>query len=348
MVFDNPEFDGHERVAFATDAKFGLQAIHATHRKRHGVGAGGIRMRSYPTAKDALTDALRLSRAMTYKFVLADLPAGGAKTVVIGDPATDKTRDLLKAPGRYIEDLHGAYLGGPDVGTNGDDMAVIGEETSYVAGRSNEPGSTAVPIALGVVNGMRAVANFAFGGDDPNGVSVAVQGSGGVGSRVCGLLADAGAHVVVADVNADAAASIAEKTGTKVVDAQEILFVDADILSPCALGAILNEQNIPRLKARAICGAANNQLATKADGERLKERGISFVPDYVVSSGGAIGGFHELGYIDAAQRDQKLAQIYDTTLRTLELARRDSVSTEVAAQNLAVAILETSSNGASE
>ncbi len=347
MVFDNPEFDSHERITFVTDSKSGLRATNATHRARYGVGAGGIRMRPYPTTEDALTDVLRLSRAMTYKFVLANLPAGGAKTVVLGDPETDKTRDLLNAIGRYIENLNGAYLGGPDVGTNGDDMEVIGEETSYIAGRDNDPGSTATPTALGVVNGIRAVAKFALGRDDLSGLKVAVQGAGGVGSRVCGLVADAGARVAVADVDAAAAAAVAKKTRAEVVDAREILFIDTDILSPCALGAILNEQNILRIRARAICGAANNQLATKADGDRLKERDISFVPDYVVSSGGAIGGFHELGYIDAAQRDQKLAQIYDTTLRTLKLAQRDGVSTEVAAQNLAVAMLETSNNDAS-
>ena len=307
-----------------------------------------MRMRPYPTTEDALTDALRLSRAMTYKFVLADLPAGGAKTVIIGDPGTEKTNELLMSLGRYIESLHGAYLGGPDVGTNGDDMEVVGEETSYIAGRTDDPGSTATPTALGVLYGMRAVAKFALGSDHLDGITVGVQGAGGVGSRVCGLLADAGARILVADTDAGAAAVVATQTGAEVIGAHEVLDADVDILSPCALGGILNAQTIPKIKARAICGAANNQLATKADGERLKEREVSFVPDYVVSSGGAIGGFHELGYIDASQHDRKLAQIYDTTLRTLELARNESISTEVAAQRLAIAMLETANNGAGD
>ena len=345
MVFENPEFDAHERVAFVTEAACGLKAINVIHRTRHGVAGGGIRFYPYPASDDALTDALRLSRAMTYKFVLADLPASGAKTVVIGDPETDGGRDLFTSLGRYIESMRGAYLGGPDVGTSPEDMEVIAEETQYIAGRGGQPGSTAAPTAKGVLNGMRAMAKFALGADELNGMRVVVQGAGGVGSRLCKLLVDAGAQVRIADLVDAAAKRVANETGATVIAASDALFIDTDILSPCALGAILNEQSIARLKARAICGAANNQLATQADGDRLTARGIAFAPDYVVSSGGAISGFRELGYISAQQHDQKLEQIYDTTLRTLALARDEGVSTEDAALRLARAKLENSGNG---
>ena len=340
MVFENLEFDNHERVAFITDAKCGLTAVNAIHRTRHGTSGGGIRFYPYQTSGEAVTDALRLSRAMSHKFALAGLPAGGAKTVIIGDPTIHKTDDLLRSLGRYIESLSGSYLGGPDVGTNRDDMEVIARETTHVAGRGNQPGSTAAPTAVGVFNAMRAVAKSALGADTLAGLNIVIQGAGGVGSRLCKLLVDASAAVRISDVIDLAARAAAEAAGAEVIEADRALDATADILSPCALGAVLNEASIARLNVGAVCGAANNQLATEADGDRLVARGITFVPDYVASAGGAISGFHELGFIDAEQHDNKLEQIYDTTLKTLELARHEGISTEIAALRLAQEILQ--------
>ena len=345
MVFENPEFDNHERVAFITDGKCRLSAINVVHRTRHGTAGGGIRCYPYRSSTDAVTDALRLSRAMSHKLALAALPAGGAKTVVIGDPAVCKTDDLLRSLGRFIESMGGAYLGGPDVGTNRADMEVIAKETSYVAGRGHHAGSTAEPTAVGVFNAMRAVAKFAFGADTVAGLSVVIQGAGGVGSHLCRLLTNAGAVVRIADIADATAKSVAEETGAEVIGADAALSTAADILSPCALGAVLNKESIARLNVRAICGAANNQIATEADGDRLAARGIAFAPDYVVSSGGAISGFLELGFIDATQYDNKLQQIYDTTLKTLELAHTDGISTETAALKLAQQILQSEGDG---
>ena len=301
MVFDHPEFDNHQQVAFVRDERSGLTAIVAIHYLRGPSAGGGVRFRPYPTIDAALTDVLRLSRAMTYKMVLAGLPMGGAKSVIIGDPTTEKTEAALTAFGRYVDSLGGRYTAGPDVGTNADDMEILSRVTDHVAGRASGGGSTAPPTAVGVFNGIRATAAAAFGGETLDGKRVAVQGAGGVGSHLVGLLTDAGATVLVADVDQDAAESVARRYGATVVAADGILAADVDILSPNAVGGILNADTIPTIKASAICGGANNQLAHSDDGTTLAERDILWAPDYVVSAGGALAGSFEIGHITEAQ-----------------------------------------------
>lgn len=320
MVFDHPEFDGHQQVTFVSDEQSGLRAIVAVHHLRGLTAGGGVRFRPYESIDEALTDVLRLSRAMTYKMVLAGLPMGGAKSVIIGDPATDKTPALLRAFGRYADSLGGRYTAGPDVGTDADDMEILAEVTDHVAGRASGAGSTAPPTAIGVFNGIRATAAAAFGGETLDGRRVAVQGAGGVGSNLVGHLVEAGAEVVVADTDRAAAEAVAERHGATVVDADDILCADVDILSPNAVGGILNAKTVPTIKASAICGGANNQLASTADGVTLAERGILWAPDYVVSAGGAIAGSWELGHITEAERDAMLDAIFSTTLDLLNEA----------------------------
>ncbi len=340
MVFDHPEFDSHQQVTFVRDERCGLTAIVAIHHVRGPSAGGGVRFRPYDSIHDALTDVLRLSRAMTYKMVLAGLPMGGAKSVIIGDPVADKTPELLTAFGRYVASLGGRYTAGPDVGTNAEDMEVLASVTDHVAGRASGAGSTAPPTALGVFNGIRATAAAAFGGETLDGRLVAVQGAGGVGSNLVGHLVDAGAKVVVADVDRLAAEAVAERFGASVVGADEILTVEADILSPNAVGGILNPDTIPTIRASAICGGANNQLAGTSDGVALAERGILWAPDYVVSAGGAIAGNHEVGHITDAQRDAAIDAIFSTTLDVLTEALARQRPTDVVAGDRVRSLLE--------
>ncbi len=345
-MFDHPEFDDHQQVTFVSDAPTGLRAVVAIHHRRGPSAGGGVRFRPYGSTADALTDVLRLSRAMTYKMVLAGLPMGGAKSVIIGDPNTDKTPELLTAFGRYVASLDGRYTAGPDVGTDADDMEVLASVTDHVAGRASGAGSTAPPTALGVFNGIRATAAAAFGGETLEGRRVAVQGAGGVGSNLVGHLVAAGAEVIVADVDQAAAERVAEQFGATTVDATEILSTDVDILSPNAVGGILNADTIPAIKATAICGGANNQLARSSDGVALAERGILWAPDYVVSAGGAIAGSREVGHITDAQRDAMLDAIFSTTLDVLNEAIARGLPTDDVARERARSLLaEEASDG---
>ncbi|MEM9531754.1 MAG: Glu/Leu/Phe/Val dehydrogenase dimerization domain-containing protein [Pseudomonadota bacterium] len=336
MSFDHPEFDGHEQIIWFHDEATGLKAITALHRQRGGAALGGIRFRAYASTDEALTDVLRLSRAMSYKWALSGLAYGGGKSVVIAT-AEEKTPELLRAMGDCIESLKGRYVGAPDVGSNASDMAIIRERTRHVAGL---PGSdTSVPTARGLYYAIESMAQQQLSRDSVAGVHVAVQGLGGVGGRLCRHLADAGVTLTVADVNSELAGQVASDCGGQVVSPEEILAVEADVLSPCALGAVLNEQSIPGIRARLICGAANNQLATPEDAERLRAAGITWAPDYVASAGGIIGGSVELGDIDAEECEARLRGIGTTLAEVLDRAARDGINTDAAAQAMASAIL---------
>jgi leucine dehydrogenase len=323
MIFEHPDFDAHERVVLVHDRPSGLRAIIALHHTRHGMPAvGGVRFRSYASESHAMTDALRLSRAMTYKNVLAELPAGGGKSVILGDPSTEKTRELLLAFGRAVEALAGAYLCGPDVGTGPEDMDVIAEETRFVGATTDQMGSTGPPTAAGTFKGLQALTRHTLRRDGLEGVRVAVQGTGAVGGELARLLADAGASIVVADVDPDAAQRVAEVTGAEIVDPSEILFVPADLLAPCALGGVLSRETIPRLRVRGVCGAANNQLERAEDARLLRARGIHLVPDFVASAGGVIAGLAAAGLYPADEMSSKLDGIYQRSLEIL--ARADA------------------------
>jgi leucine dehydrogenase len=343
VIFDHPEFDGHERVLHVLDPSVGLRAIVAIHRGRGGMAAGGVRFRPYASEEVALADVLRLSRAMTYKNVLAELPLGGAKSVIFGDPARDKTPELLRAFGRIVESLGGTYMCGPDVGTSSEDMDVIASETRHVGATTRQMGSSAPPTAAGVFRGLEALATHLFGSRDLRGLHVAVQGAGAVGSDLADRLVAADARITVADVDLDATARVAARTGASVVPPEEILSVDADLLSPCALGGVLSSESIPGLLVQGICGAANNQLATEADGRRLWDRGIAFVPDFVASAGGVIAGAAAAHLYDPREMRGKLDGIYDRALAILRRADAEGRPPSEVARRMAEEALESES-----
>jgi leucine dehydrogenase len=332
MTFDHPDFDHHVRITFFHDPGTHLRLINAQHRLLSGRCAGGIRFRSYSSEADALTDALRLSRAMTRKFALANLPMGGGKTVVIGDPSRLKSPGLLRSLGSFVHSFAGQYLGGPDVGLGATDMQVIGEVTPYVGGRARD---TSTPTAIGTFKAIQALAHFLFGAQGLAGKSVAVQGAGAVGRQLCVLLKSVDARLIVADVDPAAAAAVAREVGAEIAPPEEILRSKVDIVAPCALGGVLNRVTIEQMQARGVCGCANNQLATGEDAQRLYERGIVFVPDFVASAGGVIGGAVEIGLIDQAGYEQRLERIYATTLEILGQARDRGLSPNTIAESSA-------------
>jgi leucine dehydrogenase len=289
--FDHPAFDDHEEVAFFAGEPSGLRAIVAIHRiSALGGSGGGCRMWPYRSTDDALTDALRLSRAMSYKLALMDLPAGGAKVVVIGDPIRGKTEALLRALGRAVETLHGRFIVAEDVGTTPDDMRIIGQETPYVL---RQQGDTAAATAYGVLLGMRDAVRHRLGVSDLDGLRVGVQGAGRVGLALCRLLADAGARVLVSDVRDERTALASRDLGVEVADGRALLEQELDVLAPCAMGGVLDDVTIPRLRCAVVAGSANEQLAESRHAALLSSRAVLYVPDFVHNAGGVLAASDE-------------------------------------------------------
>lgn len=290
-VFDHPEFDHHQQIVFGSDEPSGLRAIIAIHDTNRGPALGGLRIFPYESDAEALTDVLRLSRGMTYKSALADLPLGGGKAVIIADPRRDKTPELLRAMGRLVDGLGGAYITAEDSGTGEADMRRIAEVTEHVGGLPRHGAASGDPspfTAWGVFCALKSAVRHGLGRDDLAGVRVAVQGVGNVGAHLARHLHAAGARLVLTDVDAAALAHLAEELGAEAVAPAAIADAEVDVFAPCALGAALSEAVVDRLKARVVCGAANNQLATPAIAERLMARGILYTPDYVANAGGVI------------------------------------------------------------
>jgi leucine dehydrogenase len=309
-VFDHPEFDHHEAVHFFDDEASGLKAIIAVHSTALGPAAGGCRYWHYDVADDALTDALRLSRGMTYKNAVAGLPVGGGKSVILRNPAEDKSPDLLRAFGRAVDSLAGQYITAEDVGMSVEDMCTVSTETRHVSGLAQADGATGGDpspwTALGVFLGIEAAVQTRLDRESLAELKVAVQGVGHVGQKLCQLLHDAGAELLIADVNPRNIEAALKAFPATEVPAREILFADVDVLAPCALGNVLNAETIPRLKAAVVAGAANNQLSIEADGDLLAERNILFAPDYVINAGGIISVTHEYfqkGSVEAVDAD---------------------------------------------
>ncbi len=338
-MFDKPAFAGHESVHHFFDAATGLRAIIAVHSTARGPAAGGCRMWNYETADQAFVDALRLSEGMSYKNAMADLPLGGGKAVIWGNSKTDKTPDLFRALGRAIETLNGVYWSAEDVGVSVHDMAYAAEETKYVAGLPTGKAASGDPspvTARGVFLGIKATALRAFGTDDLNGRHIAVQGVGHVGGYVCGHLVKAGARLTITDVNQETLKAVAAATGASVVAPDAIYDVDADIFSPNALGAIVNPETIGRLKVKAIAGGANNQLSTPEMGDRLKQKGVLYAPDYVINGGGIINVAAEIaGAYDPAWVEGKVQRLVQTLGEVLDQAKTEDRATNRVADELA-------------
>ncbi|MBD8548769.1 Glu/Leu/Phe/Val family dehydrogenase [Sphingomonas sp. CFBP 8760] len=310
-----PDFDDHEGVHLFTDPVSGLRAVIAIHSTKLGPAAGGVRFWHYADSDRAITDALRLSRGMSFKNAMAGLDLGGGKGVVLAaNPGDTITTEQLEAFGRVVESLGGRYVTAEDVGMSEDRMKVIAGQTRYVSGlpvASGAAGGDPGPYtAHGVYLGVKAAAARGLGATDMKGVRVAVQGLGSVGGGLARLLAKDGAVLTLADVNEMRAESLAAELGATAVPAEAILIQDVDLFSPNALGAILTEQSIAELRAKVIAGGANNQLATRADGLRVHERGILYAPDYVINAGGIINvGLEYLGHGDEAEVMARIAKI---------------------------------------
>jgi leucine dehydrogenase len=320
-VFDHAEFDDHESLHFINDVATGLRAIIAVHSTVLGPAAGGCRRWSYASDADALTDALRLSRGMTYKNAVAELPFGGGKAVILAADDAPKTPELLSAFGRAVNSLCGSYVTAEDVGMSVDDMRYVLQQTRYVSGlpqSGDSAGGDPSPwTALGVYLGIEAAVSVRLGKDSLDGLTVAVQGVGHVGMHLCQLLHDAGAKLIVADVNRENLTAVSKAMPVEIVAPAEILYADAEVLAPCALGNILTTATIPNIKAKIIAGAANNQLSTLADGARLSAREILYAPDYVINAGGIISVSHE--YYGNSSEEQVRADVkkIPTRLRAL-------------------------------
>jgi leucine dehydrogenase len=313
MMWSHPDFDAHEAVHFFTDPASGLRAIIAIHSTHRGPSSGGVRFWHYAHEGDALTDALRLSRGMSYKNAMADLPVGGGKGVILSD-GSPKTQAQLLAFGAAIDSVGGRYVTAEDVGMSEADMTTIAQATRHVSGlpvAAGQAGGDPGPVtALGVYLGIKAAVAEGLGRDDLSGVHIAIQGVGSVGGGTARRLAADGARLTLADANAEKAQALAQELGARAVGADEIMTVAADVFSPNALGAILDEQSIPRLAAGIVAGGANNQLATAADSQRLHGRGILYAPDYVINAGGIINVATEyFGLGDRADVEARVARI---------------------------------------
>ncbi|MHA7832923.1 MAG: Glu/Leu/Phe/Val family dehydrogenase [Algiphilus sp.] len=329
-LFDHPEFDQHESVLFGFDADSGLRALIAVHSTRLGPSLGGCRMVPYPDDNAALTDVLRLSRGMSYKAALADLPQGGGKSVILGDPRAHKSDALMRAMGRLVERAAGRYIVAEDSGISVADVVRMSEETTHVAGvpvpGTPVDGDPSPATARGVWMALRAAWQRLDGRDGPagaelRGVGVAVQGCGKVGARLVQYLVDAGARVWICDAHAPTAEACAAATGAEIVAPEAIYDVPADIFAPCALGAVLNARTIPRLRARLVVGAANNQLATAEDDDRLRAAGVVYAPDYVVNAGGIIDiHYQRQPRYDPDTMQAHLARIPEVLVRILDTA----------------------------
>lgn len=339
-VFSANDFDRHEQVVFCNDAESGLRAIIAIHNTALGPALGGCRMWNYASDADALTDALRLSRGMTFKAALAGIPYGGGKSVIIGDPERDKTPALLRAMGRAVHSLGGRYLTAEDVGTTVEDMDVLRTVTPYAHGVSDGSGNPSPATAYGVYLGIRAAVAHRLGKRNLAGVHVAIQGLGNVGMRLCEYLAEDGAVLTVADINPEAVAHAVKHFNAVPVGVDEILKVEADVIAPCALGAILNDDTISALRAAIVAGGANNQLARSDHGDALLRRGILYAPDYVINAGGVIDVVNEGPDYTEEKVLRQVDGIYDTAMRVFAESAASGMATNDVARAMAIARIE--------
>lgn len=342
-VFEHPAFDDHEKLLFATDPATGLKAILAVHSTARGPAVGGCRMWRYDSSADAVTDVLRLSQGMSYKNIMADLPIGGGKSVIMRPEGDFDRQALFEAFGRALEALGGVYISAEDVGVSPDDMVAARRATRHVVGLPDGTGDPSPVTAKGVFLGIQACAKRGFGSEDLSGRKIAVQGATGhVGAYLVRHLAEAGADLFLADINEPALKKIAEETGAAIVEDPDAIYdVEADIFTPCALGAVINPDTVDRLKVKVVAGAANNQLLTREMGAELQKRGILYAPDYVINAGGIINVMGEIDTrFDAKWVEGKLQTLKSTLGEILDKAENEGrpaniVSDEIARDRLA-------------
>ena len=338
-IFDQLAAYAHEELVFCREDAFGLRAIVAVHDTTLGPALGGCRLYDYASEADAIRDVLRLSRGMTYKAAVAGLDLGGGKSVIIGDPST-KSEAMFRAFGRFVESLGGRYITAEDMNIGIGDLLLVRHTTKWVTGLSREMRGSGNPspyTARGAFHGMRAVLAEAFGSPSFKGRRVLIQGVGAVGGRLAELLKEAGAHVVICDINEARVQELCAKHGYEGVADSKHLEVHCDVYAPCARGATINDTSIPHLRCKAIAGVANNQLLEPRHGDVLRSKGILYAPDYVINAGGIINVSFELlpGGYDEAKAVAKIDRIYDNLRQVFAIAREQQVSTHVAADRLA-------------
>jgi len=336
-LFETIHTTEHEQVIFCHNKDAGLKGIIAIHNTTLGPALGGLRMWPYATEQEALEDVLRLSRGMTYKAAVAGLNLGGGKSVLIGDPRTDKSEALFRAFGRFIDSLNGRYITAEDVGIDVNDMEYVFQETDNCVGVHQVHGGSGDPspfTAYGTLQGIRASLQRQFGNEEVGDYTYAVQGVGHVGMELVKLLRNEGAKVFVTDINEKAVAE-AVQLGCEAVELDDIYEVDADVFCPTALGAVINEQTIPRLKFKIVCGAANNQLATDECGDELERRGILYAPDYAVNAGGLMNVSIEFEGYNRERAKRMMRTIYYNVSKIFQIAERDGIPSWKAADRMA-------------
>jgi leucine dehydrogenase len=343
-IFETLSNLGYGELHFGHDATSGLRALVGIHSTRLGPAIGGSRIRYYDSEADAIDDVSRLAQGMAYKAAVAKLPHGGGKAVIMA-PAdlqkwpAEKRAALFRAFGAFVDNLGGRYITTEDSGTSTSDMDVVRTTTKHVLGTSIDKGGSGDPspfTALGCRRGIEAIANHVFGKPDLKGLHVAVQGVGHVGAHLAHELAQAGAKLTICDVDPARRSAVATELGATIVDVEQILEVECDIVAPCALGGALTEAVVPKLKCKAVAGAANNQLRTPAVGKALDARGIFYAPDYVITGGGLINVAQEYAGYDAAAARTKTMAIYDTIKDIIERSRREKTQPEVIADRIAL------------
>jgi leucine dehydrogenase len=335
-LFDMMAEMGHEQLLFCRDEAAGYRGIIAIHSTALGPAVGGTRFWNYSSEEEAIVDALRLSRGMTYKCAAAGMALGGGKAIIIAGDESAEREKLFRAHGRFVERLGGRYITAEDVGTGPADMKYIALETRHVGGLTGQGAGDPSPwTALGAFRAMQAAAKYRWGSDDLRGKRVAIQGCGNVGHNLARELHEAGARLIVSDLDPERMKAAIEEFGAATATPDSIHAVTADIFAPCALGGIINDETIPQLKVEIICGAANNQLLEPKDGDALEARDILYAPDYVVNSGGVLSGGADLfGWSLEKVRAEVLA-IYDTLLSVFEIAKAETIPTYKAADRFA-------------
>ncbi len=334
-LFENVGEMGHEQVVFCHGKDPDIKAIIAIHDTSLGAAMGATRLYPYVNEEAALKDALRLSRGMTYKAACANIPVGGGKAVIISK-VEHKTDDLLRAYGRFVESLNGRFITGQDVNLTPEDVRTISQETKHVVGVEEKSGGPAPVTAWGVFLGLKAAASFQLKTQSLEGVRVAVQGLGNVGKNLCQHLYENGAKLFVTDISPERSEEVKRLYGATVVAPEEIYSQNVDIFSPCALGGILNDQTIPKIRASIIAGAANNQLGQEQiNGQMLTDKGILYSPDYVINAGGLINVYNEMIGYNEEKAFQQVENIYETLLEIFARAQEQGITTNAAAMQLA-------------
>lgn len=343
-IFNSEAFRNHEQLVFCQDEETGLKAIIGIHSTTLGPALGGTRMWNYANEADAIRDALRLSRGMTYKAAISGLNLGGGKAVIIGDSRKDKTDALMRKFGQFVNSLSGRYITAEDVGISTHDMEMVKMETDHVTGIPESMGGSGDPspvTAYGVFMGMKAAAKYKWGNDDLGGKKVLVQGIGHVGETLVKYLTESGAQVIINDIHEDRLIEVSEKYNSTIFRGNDIFENQIDIYAPCALGATVNDETIPKMSCEIIAGAANNQLANEqTHGEKLKKAGILYAPDFLINAGGLINVYSEIVKYDRSESLKKTENIYHTTLDIFKMSEIEDITTHEAALRIAMRRIE--------